>query len=80
MVLYGRFDCRDIFAAPSLPNHFSIISFLTSLDKALPCLLNALISVFSLVLQYFSSELQYLIQQLANLAEQVARNIPNLVM
>ena len=23
--LYGRFDCRDIFAVPSLLNHFSII-------------------------------------------------------
>ena len=24
-VVYGRFDCRDIYAVPSLLNHFSII-------------------------------------------------------
>ena len=43
-VLYGKFDCRDIFDVPLLLNHFSIILFLTLLSKALPCLLNALIS------------------------------------
>ncbi len=61
----------DMFAIPSLFNHFPTMMFLTSISNALPCLLNDFISVlqyFGSVLQYFNSVLRYFIQQHANLA------------